>query len=55
MTHPYQESPVFDAFHEENPTQWRKLYATFAHFFIDYVESRGNINRGGNIPGWMYP
>jgi hypothetical protein len=55
MTHPYQESPVFDAFHEEAPPQWKQVYATFAHLFIDYVENRGNINMGGNIPGWMYP
>ncbi len=43
MRHSYQESPVFDAFHEEEPSAWRQLYPTFAHLFSDYVERQGAI------------
>ena len=46
MRHPSQDSPVFDAFHEERPKDWALLYPTFAHLFIDYVERQGDIKNG---------
>jgi len=38
-----KESPVMDAFHEYCPIQFWKMYETFAHFFLDYVQKKGDI------------
>lgn len=37
------ECPVFDAFHEEFPSDWGMLYKNFTDFFKAYVESEGQI------------
>lgn len=37
------ESPVFDAFHEEFPSSWGKLYDNFSELFEHYVKNDGQI------------
>ncbi|MEJ2637013.1 MAG: SMI1/KNR4 family protein [Calditrichia bacterium] len=38
-----EESPVFDACHEEFPDSWGTLYPTFADFLAAYIQSNGYI------------
>jgi hypothetical protein len=38
-----EESPVFDAFHEEFPNSWGKLYDNFTNLFKDLISQNGNI------------
>jgi len=39
----YDECPVFDAFHEEPPSDWGSLYPDFSLFLDDYVKNDGFI------------
>jgi predicted DNA-binding WGR domain protein len=49
MHQPHQDSPVFDAFHESEIYEWNMLYPTFAHLFIEYVETEGLIHTGQDL------
>jgi len=37
----FGECPVFDAFHEESPSDWGSLYPDFSLFLSDYVKNDG--------------
>ncbi len=39
-----EESPVFDAFHEEFPSSWGTLYNNFGELLSDYVHLEGLID-----------
>lgn len=39
-----EESPVFDAFHEEFPSSWGVLYDNFSELLNDYVSLEGLID-----------
>lgn len=38
-----RESPVFDAFHEEFPSDWGTLFANFTELLEHYLNNDGNI------------
>jgi len=41
-----QDSPVFDAFHEESPAVWKSLYTSFAYLFVDCIQHKGVFKTG---------
>jgi hypothetical protein len=45
MRQPHQDSPVFNSFHETPISEWKILYPTFAHLFIDFIQ-RKTFNSG---------
>lgn len=38
------ESPVFDAFHEDFPSDWGVLYNNFSELLENYIQNDGNIS-----------
>lgn len=38
------ESPVFDAFHEDFPSSWGQLYPDFSTFLEEFLDSDGNLS-----------